>query len=82
MWGREVPRVCGSGPGRKIIKLNRKTQAHLVGSSVVQSRPRVWKRFASMWGIHVFSIPDRKRRAGVIRMMGDTLLLRSGTGVD
>ena len=35
--------VGGSGPGRKRIRLNRKTPAHLVGHSL-QSRPRVWKR--------------------------------------
>ena len=35
--------VSGSGPGRKRIRLNRKTPAHLVVSMVL-SRPRVWKR--------------------------------------
>ena len=35
--------VSGSGPGRKRIRLNRKTSAHLAGF-MVQSRPRVWKR--------------------------------------
>ena len=29
--GSEVPWVSGSGPGRKRIRLNRKTPAHLVG---------------------------------------------------
>ena len=53
----EVSWVSGSGPGRKRIRLNRKTSAHLVGS-MVQSRARVWKRLR-----HV-SIPDHKRRRG------------------
>ena len=73
----EVSWVSGSGPGRKRIRLNRKTPAHLV-VSMVQSRPRVWKRLR-----HVehssFSLPDPKRSV-VIRMMGDVILLRSGLG--
>ena len=40
----EVHWVSGSGPGGKRIRLNRKNPAHLVGRSVIQSRPRVWKR--------------------------------------
>ena len=39
----EVHWVSGSGPGRKRIRLNRKTPAHLAGF-VVQCHPRVWKR--------------------------------------
>ena len=39
----EVSWVSGSGPGRKRIRLNMKTPAHLV-VSVVRSHPRVWKR--------------------------------------
>ena len=35
--------VGGSFPGRKRIRLNRKTPAHLAGF-MVPSRPRVWKR--------------------------------------
>ena len=42
--------VSGSGLGRKRIRRNRKTQAHLVGHSM-QSRPRVWKR------LHCFGYP-------------------------
>ena len=41
--GREVHWVRSSGPGRKRIRLNRKTPAHLAGL-VFQSRPWVWKR--------------------------------------
>ena len=44
--GQEVHWVSGSGPGRKLIRLNRKPPAHLAGL-VVQSRPRVWKRLRS-----------------------------------
>ena len=58
--GREVHWVSGSGPGRKRIRLNRKTPAHLVGS-MVQSRPRVWKRLRHV-GFSSVSIPDHKRR--------------------
>ena len=57
----EVHWVSGSGPGRKRIRLNRKTPAHLVGSSVVQSRPRVWKRLRHL-GHSVVSYADCKRR--------------------
>ena len=58
---REVHWVGGSGPGRKRIRLNRKTPAHLVGRSVVQSRPRVWKRLRHVGTICV-SLPVPKRR--------------------
>ena len=57
---REVHWVSGSGPGRKRIRLNRKQPAHLVGS-VVQSRPRVWKRVRHVRHSGV-SLPDHKRR--------------------
>ena len=36
--------VGSSVPGRKRIRLNRKTPAHLAGILGIQSRPRVWKR--------------------------------------
>ena len=54
--------VSGSGPQRKTIRLNRKTPAHLV-VSMVQSRPRVWKRLRHV-GLSSFFIPDHKRRRG------------------
>ena len=41
--GRDVCWVSGSGPGRKRIRLIRKTPAHLAGY-VTHSRPKVWKR--------------------------------------
>ena len=56
----EVHWVSGSGPGRKRIRLNRKTLAHLAGV-MVQSRPRVWKRLPHV-GHSCISIPDHKRR--------------------
>ena len=66
------------GPGRKRIRLNRKTPAHLAGFRV-QSRPRVWKRLRFV-GILVF--PFLITRGGVvIRIMVDTILLRSGLGL-
>ena len=52
--------VSGSGPGRKRIRLNRKTPAHFAGF-MVQSRPRVWKRLRHV-GFSSVSIPDHKRR--------------------
>ena len=58
--GREVCWVSGSGPGRKRIRPNRKTPAHLAGL-VVRSRPRVWKRLCHV-GHPFVSIPDHKRR--------------------
>ena len=58
----KVSWVRGSGPGRKRIRLNRKTPAHLVGS-MVQSRPRVWKRLRHL-GLSSVSLPDPKRRRG------------------
>ena len=58
--GRKVYWVSGCGPGRKRIRLNRKTPAHLAGL-VVQSRPRVWKRLCQA-GSSFVTIPDRKRR--------------------
>ena len=58
----EISWVSGSGPGRKRIRLNRKTPAHLV-VSMVQSRPRFWKRLRHV-GFSSVSIPDHKRRRG------------------
>ena len=58
----EVLWVSSSGPGRKRIRLNRKTPAHLVGS-MVQSRPRVWKSLRHE-GHSSVSIADHKRRRG------------------
>ena len=48
-------------PGRKRIRLNRKTPAHLAGF-LVHSRPRVWKRLSV--GLSSISIADHKRRRG------------------
>ena len=56
----EVHWDSGSGPGRKRIRLNRKTLAHLVGF-VVQSRPRVWKILRHV-GFSGISMPDRTWR--------------------
>ena len=58
--GQEVHWVSGSGPGRKRIRLNRITPAHLAGFRV-QSRPRVWKRLRHV-GFSGISLPDHKRR--------------------
>ena len=54
-WG-----VSGSSPGRKRIRLNRKTHAHLV-VYMFQSRPRVWKRLRHV-GLHRILDSDHKRR--------------------
>ena len=58
----EVHWVSSSGPGRKRIRLCRKTPAHLAGF-VVQSRPRIWKRLCHV-GFSGISIPDHKRWRG------------------
>ena len=56
----EVHWVSGSGSGRKRIRLNRKTPAHLAGC-MVHSRPRVWMRLSHV-GLSSISISDHKRR--------------------
>ena len=58
--GRDVCWVSGSGPGRKRIRLIRKTPAHLAGY-VTHSRPKVWKRLRHV-GFHCISDSDHKRR--------------------
>ena len=62
MVGQEVFWVRGSGTGRKRIRLNRKTPAHLA-AYMVQCRPRVWKMLRHV-GFSSVSIPDHKRRRG------------------
>ena len=75
----EVLWVGGSGPGRKRIRLNRKTPAHLV-VSMVQSGPRVWKRLRHVGHFSV-SIPDHKRRRGDHDVGGyDPAQIRIGVG--
>ena len=58
--GRDVYWVSGSGSGRKRIRLNRKTPAHLA-VYVTHSRPRVWKRLRHGVLLQV-SDSDHKRR--------------------
>ena len=58
--GLGVHRVSGSGPVRKRFRPNRKTPAHLV-VSMVQSRPRIWKRLRHL-GFSGISMPDHTRR--------------------
>ena len=71
----EVLWVSGSGPGRKRIRLNRKTPAHFVGSMV--NLFHEFGRGCVMWCIPVF--PFLITRGGVvIRMLGVIILLRSG----
>ena len=55
--------VSGSGLGRKRIRQNRKTPAHLAGCVWFNSRPSVWKRLRHV-GFSNVSIPDHKRRRG------------------
>ena len=52
--------VSGSGLGRKRIRLNRKTPAHIV-ELLIHSRPRVWKRLRHV-GFSSISMPDHTRR--------------------
>ena len=58
--GRRVFCVSGSGVGKKRIRLNRKTPAHLVGFGI-QCRPQVWKRLCPDES-SFFIAPDPKRR--------------------
>ena len=58
--GRDVHWVSGSGSGRKRIRLNRKTPAHLAGY-MIHSRPRVWKRLSHDVSFEI-SDSDHKRR--------------------
>ena len=75
----EVSLVSGFGPGRKRIRLNRKTPAHLV-VSMVRSRPRVWKRLRHLEHSS-FSLPDPKRRRGDQDDGGcNPILIRIGVG--
>ena len=71
--------VRGSGLGRPRIRLNRKTPAHLV-VSMVQSRPRVWKRLRNV-GFPVFLTLMITRGGVVIRVIVGVILFTSGTGV-
>ena len=48
-----IPRESASEAFLDELELNRKPPAHLVGSSVFQSRPRVWKRLRH-YGIQLF----------------------------
>ena len=57
---RDVSWDSGSGSGRKRIRLNRKTPAHLV-EYMFQSRPSLWKRLRHV-GSHRVSDSDHKRR--------------------
>ena len=54
--------VSGSGPGRKRIRLNRKTPAHLAGL-MVQSRPREWKRLRHVGHASVSFLDHKRRRS-------------------
>ena len=76
----EVSWVSGSGRGRKRIRLNRNTPAHLV-VSMVQSHSRVWKRLRHV-GHSSFSLPDPKRRRGDQDDGGcNPVQIRTGGGV-
>ena len=76
--GQEVHWVSGSGPGRKRIRRNRKTPAHLAGI-MIHSRPRVWKRLRHV-GFSSISIPDHKR-SGSDQAYGRSNLAQVRTGV-
>ena len=52
--------VSSSGPGRKNCRQNRENPAHLAGS-LIQSRPRVWKRLRHVEHL-VVSYADCMRR--------------------
>ena len=75
--GQGVLWISGSGPGRKRIRLNRKTPAHLVGN-MSHSRPKVWKRLRHV-GSHLFLILITKG-GDVSRIMMVSFLLMKGLG--
>ena len=75
--GSGVRWVSGSGPGRKRIRLNRKTPPHLVGL-LMHSRPRVWKRLRHV-GFSGIPMPDHTRRRCDQAYEGQ-LLLKTGSG--
>ena len=70
--------ISGLGPGRKRIRLIRKTPAHLVGY-LTHSRPKVWKRLRHV-GFIGFSILFT-RGGGVSRVVMILFLLRKGLGL-
>ena len=75
---REVHWVSCSGPGRKRIRLDRKTLAHFAVSWF--NLIHACGRGCLMWGIQVFLFLIT-RGGEVIRMMEDSFLLRSGLGL-
>ena len=76
--GQGVHWVSGSGAGRKRIRLNRKTPAHLAGY-VIHSRPRIWKRLSHV-GFSIVSVSDHKRRR-CDQNGGECSLFQMRTGV-
>ena len=58
---RNIHWISGSGPGRKRIRLNRKTPAHLVGLPM-HSRPRVWKRLHCSVYLEISGVDCKRRR--------------------
>ena len=59
--GRDVHWVSGSRSGRKRIRLNRKTPAHLAGY-MSHSRPRVWKRLRHGVSLQISDSHHKRRR--------------------
>ena len=74
----EIRWVRSSGSGRERIRLNRKTPAHLAGS-VIQSRPRVWKRLRHVGHFDVSCAACKRRRYD--QHDGDYVPVYNRTGV-
>ena len=77
--GRGIHWVGGSGPGRKIIRLNRKNPAHLVGL-FVHARPRVWKRLLVFGYTRVSGVDCKRRRCNQHDLEDSPVHPRTGVG--
>ena len=76
---REVHWVSGSGRGRKRIRSNRKTPAHLVGLSI-HARPRVWKRLHCSGYSDISGVHCKRRRCNYHDLEGSLVHPRTGVG--
>ena len=76
---RGVHFVCDSDLGRKRIRFDRKTPAHLVGLNM-HARPRVWKRLHGSGYIGVSGVDCKRRRCNQHDMGNSPVHPRTGVG--
>ena len=74
---RDIHWIRGSGPGRKRIRLNRKTPAHLVGQSM-HSRARVWRRLHRSGYTGISGVDCKRRRCNQHDLEGSPVHPRTG----